>query len=708
MSEVNYPVQPFVFEFAKEASKRINFSDITIKSPPHPDMSSVEKYLETNNSFLSEYVQYTKPQAPEINTAENCKIWPIFFDPDFDLKRKRIFNQVFQKGCLKQRIFSEELLLQLDAVQNVLFHSSENHAFEFFKSFTTIHDMHAELSVLLPRVRTMRAELKQLDTVAQAPEAISTIHTKSERLHKIQSMMVSMRKITSAKPAALALADSGRYKESFDLVDEMLKELDGELLGVNVMKPYLKILRDTKTLIGKKLIDAFKALFESDTKQASELIRVLNEQKLIDTAISETNEYLKDFAAKQVDKFIASSVEQTGDEPVDINSLALHDFAEVLQRAFPTIRTRILGKGSNTVEIICSELEQLGEPTDDANGLLQTMCDTVYKEVTTILNRHPLNGVTLDDFVQIFDSITGFGRGFDKCKIDDTLLRSSISTFGHAFIESYHNSLMEILKQALDTDTWVKTEPNEKQLDILKKFTSGKTLDGLIIGDERFGCTSSLLTMLELIMMYFQAARRISNTAIDICGKLCEAIQYYNSKTLDLILKGQAFTRKILKNITTKNLSLSIANIEFLIKLTPLIQLRFVAVSNSSERTNFNIKQTLDALKKHDTELVNKVIEVLNKAISAHMDNPVVDDTNVSQYVDKVAKEVNTLNGFLVDYLPDKTVEKIMLSIANIIAERFDKLLKTHDKDKITRDVEKLALLLDSTKCKIKVKSLPK
>ena len=267
---------------------------------------------------------------------------------------------------------------------------------------------------------------------------------------------------------------------------------------------------------------------------------------------------------------------------------------------------------------------------------------------------------------------------------------------------------MEILKQALDTDTWVKTEPNEKQLDILKKFTSGKTLDGLIIGDERFGCTSSLLTMLELIMMYFQAARRISNTAIDICGKLCEAIQYYNSKTLDLILKGQAFTRKILKNITTKNLSLSIANIEFLIKLTPLIQLRFVAVSNSSERTNFNIKQTLDALRKHDTELVNKVIEVLNKAITAHMDNPVVDDANVSQYVDKVAKEVNTLNGFLVDYLPDKTVEKIMVSIANIIAERFDKLLKTHDKDKITRDVEKLALLLDSTKCKIKVKSLPK
>ena len=53
-------------------------------------------------------------------------------------------------------------------------------------------------------------------------------------------------------------------------------------------------------------------------------------------------------------------------------------------------------------------------------------------------------------------NITGFGCGFDKCKIDDTLLHSSISTFGHAFIELCHNSLMEILKQALDTDTRVK------------------------------------------------------------------------------------------------------------------------------------------------------------------------------------------------------------------------------------------------------------
>jgi hypothetical protein len=708
MSEVNYPVQPFVFEFAKEASKKINFSDITIKVPPQPDMSSVQKYLEINNSFLTEYSQYMKPPAPEINTAENCKIWPIFFDPDFDLRQKRIFNKVFQKGCLKQRIFSEQLLLQLDAVQNVLFHSSDNHAFEFFQSFTTIHDMHAELSVLLPRVKSMRSELKQLDIVAQSPEQISTLHTKSERLHKIQGMLVSMRKITSAKPAALAFADSGRYKEAFDLIDEMLKELSGELLGINVMKPYLGILRDTKELIGKKLVDAFKGLFDNDTKQASELIKVLHEQKLIDYAITETSEFIKENSAKQVNKLITDSVGQAGDEPVDLNSLSLHDFSEVLQRAFPIIRTRILAKGANTISTICAELERHDEPTDDANELLQTLCDSVYREVTDILNRHPLNDVTLDDFAQIFDSVTSFGRGFDQCHIDDTLLRTSISTFGHSFIESYHNTLMEILKQALDSDTWVKADPNEKQLEILRKLTNGKTLDGLFIGDERFGCTSSLLTMIELSMMYFQAARRISNTSVDICGKFCEAVQYYNSKTLDLILKGQAFTKKILKNITTKNLALSIANIEFLIKLVPLIQIRFVAISNAVERNNFNTKQTLDALKKHDTELINKVVEVLNKAISGHMDNPVVDDNSVSQYVEKVAKEVNTLNGFVVEYLPEKTVEKIMVSIANIIAERFDRLIRMHDKDKITRDVEKLSQLLDSTKCKIKVKSLPK
>ena len=47
-------------------------------------------------------------------------------------------------------------------------------------------------------------------------------------------MMASMRIITSAKLAAPALADSGRYKESLNIAYEMQKELDGELLGINV------------------------------------------------------------------------------------------------------------------------------------------------------------------------------------------------------------------------------------------------------------------------------------------------------------------------------------------------------------------------------------------------------------------------------------------------------------------------------------------
>ena len=265
---------------------------------------------------------------------------------------------------------------------------------------------------------------------------------------------------------------------------------------------------------------------------------------------------------------------------------------------------------------------------------------------------------------------------------------------------------MESLKQSVDSDTWQKCDPNEKQLDILKRLTTGKTLVSLVISDEKFGCTSSLLTLLELIWGYFQAARRISNTAVDISGKLCEAVQFYNTKTQELILRGQAFTKKILKNITTRHLSLSTANIEFLIKLMPLIKVRFLAVSNTgTERTNFNTNQTIDALKAHDAQLTNKIVEVLHKAIGNHMDNAVVDDLNVSPYVEKVFKEVNTLNGFLSDNLPEKTGEKIMQQIAAIIDEKFNKLfLTTKDREKVIRDQEKLASLLNSTKCKIQIR----
>ena len=706
MSEVNYPVQPFVFEFAREASKRINFNDITIRQAQYPDITPIKKYLETNQSFLSEYEQYNKPQAPEINTAQNCKINPIFFDPNFEISRKDIFEKVFPKGCLKQKIYGEELLLQLDAVQHHLFHSSDNHAFEFFKSFSTINEMHTELSVLLPRVKTMREELRQLDTVSQSPEQVAVLTQKSERLRKTLKILESMKKISNAEPAAMAYADGGQYKEAFDLVDQMLGLLNNGLLGVNVLKPYLSILKNAKASIGQKLIDSFKKLFESDTKGCHDIIQVLHDQKLIEQALEQTDEYLKQYAVSQVDKIVMNSASQMAPDITDINSLNLHDFSEVLQNAFPIIRLRILAKGTNTVEAIVSELESLGEETDQANDLLQTLCNTVYQEVTDILDKHPLTGVALTDFAQIFDSITAFGRGFDRCKIDDNLLRSSISKFGNNFINSYHASLMETLRISIDNDTWVKCDPNKDQLDILKKLTSVKNLDSLVISDEKFGCTSSLLTMLELIYAYFQAARMISNAAVDIAGKLCDAVQYYNTKTLELILKGQAFTKKILKNITTKHLSLSTANIEFLIKLMPLINIRFTAVSNTSnERTNFNIKQATEALKRHDTELTNKIVDVLNKAIGNHMDNAVVDDSNISPYVEKVAKEVNTLNNFLSDFLPEKTGEKIMQQIAYKIDEKFNRLMTaTKDREKVIRDQEKLSSLLKSTKCKIQIR----
>ena len=54
-----YPVQPFVFEFSKEASKHINFNDIHIKPPPSVDMTPVINYLEKNGNFLREFSSFS-------------------------------------------------------------------------------------------------------------------------------------------------------------------------------------------------------------------------------------------------------------------------------------------------------------------------------------------------------------------------------------------------------------------------------------------------------------------------------------------------------------------------------------------------------------------------------------------------------------------------------------------------------------------------
>ncbi|KAH0793246.1 Vps54-domain-containing protein [Histomonas meleagridis] len=684
--ELKYPVQPFVFEFAKQASKTIGFKDISIKPAPHVDLLPIEKYLENNGPSLDELSSGGQnDKNPSLVSIQKCKINPIFFDPNFDLKNAKIFAKVFTKDCIKHRLFSENLVIQLDTVQSLLFHSSDSQAYEFFRSFSTIHDMHSQISILIPRIKETRRKLLNLQNLSNSTQVISQLCTKKERLCQLKDTVESMKKVISSPQTALLLADNGDFNGAFSLIDETTKLLTDSLLGIKSIRPYLQKLKTCYSTIESKVKNAFNKLFLGETSYPN-IIQVLKEHNLVDSAIEELTEFVKQYAKDSVEQLLCESAEQKGFDKTKLRSLPFKDFTEVLTIGFPNIRTRILIKANDSLTNISKLFHENGIDDKNLSNVSVALPDTMFKEAANIILSHSLKGATLDDFGSMFEAMISFGRGFEKFDVNKSLLQSSLHSLGRSFIENFHCEQSLRLSQTLVNEKWVKKKPEHAHIEIIKKLTT-TDVNALVINNEHYESTNSLLVLLEVTWNYLQAARRIPRTADDVTKKLAETIKLFNSQSHDLLLKGGSLQTAKMKSISTKNLAISASGLSFYVKLIPYIKPRLVVVGASQEIVDSQLNEAAKLLSQHYQTLVNKILDVLAFIIQKKCEKAEFDQNKVSPFVAAIASEVLTLNKMIGECLPKDVTNMIFANIAQHIVANLSKLLKANG-----AKVEKIAL----------------
>lgn len=701
-SDLKYPVQPFVFEFAKEASKNLNFKDIYLKPLPNIDLSPVDQYLQANGSFLDEFSSNCNDQSqPSLFSIENCQVKPIFFEKDFDLRNAETFQKVFPKGCLKKRLFHEELLLQLDAVQSLLFHSSDQHALEFFRSFSTIHDMHRELSTLLPQVKNMRQDLHDLDNMSQSSDTIYKLRLQKERLNSLSDIVATMQRIMGAEPAVIALADRQDFESAFDLIDELIN-LIPSIMGIKSLRPQLQKLKDIKDLVSKKAISTFHLLFTNEGGATNDIIDTLQKRNLIETAVSDAKSFIVDYAVDSVNKILNDAADQKGFKSSQLSSLSVHDFTEVLSSASPNIRSRILAKTTDQIAKIKQEFESRGISADGLTEVSQALVDRVFREVTTVVSSHPLTNATLNDFSALMEAMISISRSFDKFDIDTTLISASIITLGRSFVESFHCEQMKRLSVVLSQEKFVKKSPEQTHIDILKKLT-GSDINGLVIKNETYGATASLLVLLEITWNYWQAARRLQKTQDNITCKMCETIKLFNSQTRDLLLLGGTTHTVKMKTVTTKNLALSAAGLYFFINLIPFIKPRISAIGASNEVINLQFNDVTKSLETHLNQVIDKILEVMSSLISKKCQNATFNPQQNSQFIQEIAQEVSTLNKGISDVLPSELSNIIFRKVAEKISNEIAKISSKANKQVVQRDIDFLNEKLKVCHCTVRV-----
>lgn len=698
-SELKYPVQPFVFEFAKEASKQLNFRDLHVAPSPRIDMSPVEAYLEANGSFLDEFAYAENDQAQSFAAVDSCDVDPVFFRRDFDLQRAEIFETVFPKGCLKSRLFAEKLQLQLEVVQNCLFHSSDQHALEFFKSFSTIHDMHHELSVLLPQVKKMRQDLGDLKSIASSSGDIASLKRKKERLDLLKEYVDAMKQITDAKAEAVTLAGTGCFQEAFDVMDNVLHLITGKLLSVKSLQSYVPVLQETSRNIENQAKSHFFELFKGDSMAASDLgiIEVLLKRNLLSSATAEAVDFIGKYAVESVRRILNESAEARLSKSVNLSTLSVRDFTEVLSAAFPNIRSKILTRATEAITRIGREFSRLGVEVE-LTPVSQALADKVFKETTTVVSSHPLKGASLDDFSNMFEAMISFGRSFENFMIDKTLIQASLMALSRAFVESLHAEQSARIRATLAVEKWVKREPEREHLEIVKK------LAGDLPG---YSTTTSLLVLLEVTWNYLQTARKIPKTCDDVASKLVETVRLFNTQSYESLVKGGALQTAKMKNISTKNLALSAAGLEFYMKLIPYMKPRLLVVGANADAVERQFSELVGQLGAHYQTLIDKIIDVLAKIIAKACDSAEIDMYKPSQYAQSISNEVLTLHKGISDCLPAPTLNAIFSKIGAVIGSLVMKVQKTHrgSERHVARDVEYMNDQLKVCHCVISLSS---
>lgn len=709
--ELQYPVQPFVFEFAKEASKNLRFNDLHVRQPPAVDLEPVNQYMENNGGLLDEFaLSNEKNNSGALATVEQCQVNDVFFRSDFDLRKSEIFNKVFPENCLRHRLFAEQLVLQLDVVQTLLYQSSNQQVLRFFNSFSAIHKINTQLSSVIPQVNTMKSDLRTLDEVTISTIQISGLKRQQERLHEIGNMIASMSKIKMAHSASISLAEQGDFAGSFQLVDETIKELSDHYLGIKALRGFLKRLREVRNQIASKAILAFHQLFQSDQYTSLAIIGTLKEYGLLDDALNQASAYITSYAIKSIKKLISESSEQKGFKDEQVFNLSVKNFNEVLSTVFPSIRNRILLKNIDSFERIAVEFNNQGLDSSKLSTLSAQLANDLFNEVSTVVSSHPLKGAELDDFAALYDLMISFGRNVEKY-IDKSKLQVALGTLCRSFVESFSNEQFEYLIETLNHEKWVKKSPESIHIDILHKLT-GESITELTINGEKFGSTASLLFLLEIIWNYFQALRKITKTAEEIAGKLTATIKLFGEKNISLLIKGESLRLATLKQISTKNLALAAAGLAFLLKLFPYLKPRLLAFLIDQGVVERLSKEVENQLNSQLNVFIRKIAEVMENILKAVFNRIEFNPDEPSQYVITISNEVVTLNKVISDCLPSIIVEQINKSIISNINSGLTKVFNSARGSKneqlFSRDIDYLNERLQNTQIQVKIPGLAK
>jgi hypothetical protein len=238
----------------------------------------------------------------------------------------------------------------------------------------------------------------------------------------------------------------------------------------------------------------FFPLFEDNVELAREISSAIFFSR-VEGWIAMAIEAVEKYTIAAVRRELTATAEWVYSKGPDLSVLTVPELDMVIGSSIGSIEEHILGRRMAAITQMKSAFEKLGLDGTVLGLINQSLVDTAFREILTVVTSHPLEGASLNEVWRLFDSMMLFCEHMETKIIDRTLLRRCKIALGRSFSEGFHEERFRRLKDALSVEKWVCVEPEQKHIDILRELIDPFVMSFTLNGD-RYGATQSILILL--------------------------------------------------------------------------------------------------------------------------------------------------------------------------------------------------------------------
>eukprot|EP01080_Neovahlkampfia_damariscottae_P012152 gene12152-5642_t len=648
---------------------------------------------------------------------------PIFFDKNFEIENKEMFNEIFPTESLKRPLlYLEKLTHYVDLVETHLVHEVSIKREEVLKIMIQYNGLCNEVHDTLPIIRELRTKISELEQLSVATPL--NVHRYMRRKANYNNLLEQLERLQIINESLKTIEHihQTNFVDTFNLIDETKNVLKNELFGLKCTEQINEKLIKFTVATKKHLVNDFVQLLtiskDQDLEMLLTLFEILIEKNHIITALSSFREILinqtklkiKQVLDECLNLILQNKTYNVQGSSLDkkIQSLSHSHFIFLISSVFESLMG-IINHCNYIKELIisfCKKNQSDKYTTTYLNTELEILkifegiCEICHHHCYLIFkNRNSLmSDISKEDLLSIMEYSFSFIENTEKLFNEEKKmksLRGILSTQSQIYLDSFDQDRLINFKKILELENW-SWEPsisksnqlllddfliNEEKLE--KKIE--REVKYLYINNDAFPICKSLLVLFQEINEYttFFHPKYYFINSVDLISRIIKFLNTYNYQMRELVLGAKAMSTAGLKTITAKHLLLSSECLNCLIYFIPILK---EWIKDKLQSKQYSLLNSLDMFLKdcidHKNKIYDKIIEIMTTRLEItskmFVDNNwnEIDEKSPSSIIVNTLREIGILHKLIKEYLGTHSlnVKKIFTRVISLYVNRFKDL----------------------------------